>query len=247
MKRLGPAGLLAIGALVLPPLGSILLFAYIETIGAWLRGHESEGPIIYAAGFAVMAGLALLPTYASAILGGWAFGFAVGFPAALAGFAGGSLIGYGICRLGSGDRVERLIAERPAWQAVRDALVGSGLWRTLLIVTLVRVPPNSPFALTNLVLASVKVHWLPYTLGTLVGMAPRTGIVLWLAVQIREKIIAQGGGGTAGEVAKQGPPTWFIIAGAVVAIAVLVVIGKIASAAVKRVTAGAKAPPVIAP
>ncbi len=228
IKRMGPASVLAVGAMILPPLGSAVLFVYMNSVGTWLRGHDELGVAIYVAGFIVLSGLALLPTYATAILGGWAFGFALGFPAALVGFLGGALLAYAICRVVTGNRVQAIIEEKATWRAVRDALVGSGFWRTLLIVTLVRVPPNSPFAVTNLVMASVKVKLLPFVLGTLIGMAPRTGLVLYLAVQLRNMLAA--------EAADARPPWWFITAGIVLTLIVLVVLGKIGQAAVKRVT-----------
>src|SRR5262245_16966385 len=146
LQRLGPASFLGAAALFLPPLGSLLLFANINTIGEWLRGHEAAGVALYIAGFALLAGLALLPTYASAILGGWAFGFPIGFPAAMAGFVGGAVIGYGVARPTASERVLALIAEKPKWKAVRDTLLGGRALKTLGIVTLLRLPPNSPFA-----------------------------------------------------------------------------------------------------
>jgi len=175
LTRLGPAAVLGFIAATLPPLGSIALFYYMNDLGAWLRGHGTQGLVYYALGFGLFAGLALLPTYASAALGGWAFGFANGFPAAMSGFVLGSLIGYAIARPTASSRVESLINEKPKWKTVRDSLVGSGFWRTLMIVTLVRVPPNSPFAVTNLVLASVRVPVVPYALGDIAGHGPADG------------------------------------------------------------------------
>ncbi|MDX2147914.1 MAG: VTT domain-containing protein [Planctomycetota bacterium] len=233
VRSLGPAAILGAGALLLPPLGSLVLFYYIDSVGQWLRGHGVEGVALYAAAFAVLAGLALLPTYASAILGGWAFGFAKGFPAALLGFFGGSLIGYAIARRASAQRVDAVMKRHPKWEAVRQALVGSGFGKTLLIVTLVRLPPNSPFALTNLVLASVRTNVVAYALGTLLGMAPRTGVVLYLAAQWRSL--------AAAEALDQKKPWWLIAVGVALAIGVLMVLGNLAQRALNRLTA---APPV---
>jgi uncharacterized membrane protein YdjX (TVP38/TMEM64 family) len=227
IKRLGPASVLAAGAAVLPPLGSIVLFTYMNTVGEWLRSHEHEGIAMYIVGFSVFAGLALLPTYASAILGGWAFGFNVGFPAALCGFLGGALIAYGVCRPTAGDRVEKIIAEKPKWKAVRDALVGGSALKTLGIVTLLRVPPNSPFALTNLVLSSVKVPLWIFLLGTLVGMAPRTAVAVFIASKLQNQL--------ASEVAEQ-RPWWIIAAGIVLSLVVLGVVGLIAQKALAKMT-----------
>lgn len=227
IKRLGPASVLAAGAAVLPPLGSIVLFTYMNTVGEWLRSHEHEGIAMYIVGFSVFAGLALLPTYASAILGGWAFGFNVGFPAALCGFLGGALIAYAVCRPTAGDRVEKIIAEKPKWKAVRDALVGGSALKTLGIVTLLRVPPNSPFALTNLVLSSVKVPLWIFLLGTLVGMAPRTAVAVFIASKLQNQL--------ASEVAEQ-RPWWIIAAGIVLSLVVLGVVGLIAQKALAKMT-----------
>ena len=229
-RRLGPAGVLAVIAAVVPPLCSIVLFARMNTIGTWLRGHGTEGMVAYAAGFAVLAGLAILPTYASAILGGWAFGFGPGLLAALAGFAGASVIGYLIARRASGDRVTGLIDERPAWRAVRQALIGGGGLKTFGIVTLVRLPVNSPFALTNLLLASTRVGIVPYVAGTVVGMLPRTAAVVYIAAQARALM--------ADEVAGQKKPVWLLVAGGVAFVAAAVVIGVIGKRAVARVTGG---------
>lgn len=231
VKRLGPTSVLAAVAAFLPPLGSIVLFWKINAIGTWLREHSS-GVSIYITGFAIAAGLALVPTYASAILGGWAFGFNVGLPAALAGFLGGSLIGYGIARPTAGERVETLIAEHPKWKAVREALVGGSPLKTLGIVTLLRVPPNSPFAVTNLVLASVRVPLWIYSLGTLVGMAPRTAAVVFLASKLQNMAAKNA----AEEAAKQ-QPWWVFALGIAITVVVLGILGLIANHAIKRATA----------
>lgn len=228
LRRLGPAAWLAGAAAVLPAVNGFLLLAYINQVGMWLRDHGTRGVVVYSAGFMVLAGLALLPTYASAILGGWAFGFATGFPAALCGFVGGSLIGYAVARPTAAGRVESLLTEKPKWRVVRDALVGSGAWRALLIVTLVRVPPNSPFALTNLVLASVRVPLWTYLVGTAIGMAPRTAAAVYLASQVR---------GLTAEEAKDQRPGWWVPVGIGLTLAVLWIVGTMATHALRRVTA----------
>ncbi len=233
-SQLGPAVVLGVAWAILPPVGSIALFSRMNTIGDWLRGHDGAGVAMYAAGFAALAGVALLPTYATAILGGWAFGFALGFPAAMAGFLGASVVGYFIARAVALPRMEGMIASRPKWRAVRDALVGGGPLRTLGIITLVRLPPNSPFALTNLVLTSVRVPMWAYVTGTLVGMAPRTGAVVYAATQLR--------GMLAEDAAQAAKPRWTIIAGIGMSVVAMVVIGAIANRALKRFTAPGTAP-----
>jgi uncharacterized membrane protein YdjX (TVP38/TMEM64 family) len=227
-KKLGAAGVLGLVWAFLPLAGSLVLYTYLSSVGAWLRGHEEAGLFVYAGAFAVLAGLGMMPTYATAILGGWAFGFATGYPAALCGFLGASLVGYAVARRASQDRVTGLIDGKPRWKAVREALVGGSWRKTFLIVTLVRLPPNSPFALTNLVLASVRVPFSAYVLGTLVGMAPRTGLVLYIASTLRDHLVE--------DVAKAKKPWWLIAAGIGLSLVVLVVIALISKRALERVT-----------
>lgn len=241
-RRLGPAGVLGVIALSMPALLGIVLLGSLGVVGEWLKAQGASGPFIYAGAFALLAGLALLPTYAQAILGGWAFGVWVGFGAALGGFAGASLIGYLIARRVSGDRVKTLIEEKPRWAAVRRSLLGdddpenddalpvreAGFWKTTGIITLIRIPPNSPFALTNLLLASVHVPIAAYLIGTIVGMAPRTFAAVYLASQIE--------GALSTEAIR--PPWWQFALGIAIAVAVLLVIGAIANRAIRRVTGG---------
>lgn len=234
LQRIGLfTSLLTVGALALPPLSGIALIYFMPEISAYLRSHEQSGPFLYAAAFAVLAGTALLPTYAQSALGGYAFGMWIGLAGALAGFAGGALIGYFVASRASGDRVTRLIHENPKWQAVRDALIrdhdaaagGGGFWKTTGMVALLRMPPNSPFALTNLVMASVKVPLAPFVVGTVLGMLPRTAAAVW---------IGSAFGPTA--EGKFDTPLWLRITGIVASVIVLFIVMFIADRAVKKVT-----------
>lgn len=174
-RRLAP---LAIISLVLPPIGAALLFGYLSRIGPWLQGLGGEGVALYVAGFAVLGGFALLPTYAPALLGGWAFGDLVGIPAALAGFVLASGINYAWAHRLSVGHAAQVLAERPRWLAIRNALVGQSWWKTVVVVALVRVPPNSPFALGNGAMAAARVPIGAYLLGTLIGLTPRTAVAV---------------------------------------------------------------------
>lgn len=230
-RRLGPAGYLAIIAASLPAIGGFVLIGFSGNyVAPWLRQHGTYGPVIYAAGFTVLAGFALLPTYAQSLLGGWAFGLKVGLIGALAGFAGASCIAYVIARRAAGDRVIGIINEHPKWRAVYDALLGRGFWRTLGIVTLIRVPPNSPFALTNLVMAATRVPLPIYLIGTVVGMAPRTAAVVYLGTQLKDWDA-------------EGPSSkWGFAISVAVTIIVVAVIGHIANKALAKFTGPGERP-----
>lgn len=222
-RRLGPAGPLAIVAATLPAIGGFLLLGLLTRIEPHLKGWGDAGVIVYVVLFSLLAGLAILPTYAQAVLGGWVYKFPLGFPAALVGVLGGALVGYVIGLRVTGDRVLRLVAEKPKLKAVYTALLGSGFWKTLLIITLVRL--NSPFALTNYVLAATRAHVAAYVIGTVVGLAPRTAAAVFIAAGLKELSFERSG------------QRWLWIAGIVVTLVVIAIIGQIANNAVARVTA----------
>ena len=226
LKRLGPVVPLLIVVSICTLIGLIWLAGSMRPVSHWLRGQGPWIIVAYAAGYAVMAGLGLLPTHIQALLGGLVFGLWRGTFAALAGIFGAASIAYLIAQRVAGERVVRLIEEQPKWKAVYDALLGGGFWKTLLIVTLVRVPPNSPFAITNLVLAATKVRWLPYAIGTVIGIAPRTAAAVWIGSQLAELDL------------KNARQTWFFISGLVALVVVIAVIGTMAKRALDKVTAG---------
>lgn len=223
LRRLGPAGPLALVSATLPAIGGFLLLGLLTTIEPHVRALGSVGVLLYILVFAVLSGLAILPTYAQAVLGGWVYKFALGFPAALAGMLGGALLGYALGRRAAAERVLRLIDEHPKWRAVYVALLGSGFGRTLLIVTLIRL--NSPFALTNFVLAATRTNPLAYVLGTLLGLGPRTAAAVFIAAGMKQLTFERSGS------------KWLWIGGLVAVVVAVLVIGQIASHAVARVTA----------
>ena len=226
-RKLGPAGYLAVAWTTVPVVGSILLWVKMGAIGDWLRGNEGLGIGVYVAIFVFSAGFGLLPTYAQAILAGWAFGVAVGVPAAIVGVTGAAMVGYIAARVASQDRAERLIAENAKARAIKDALIGHGFWKSLGIVTLLRLPINSPFALTNLVMASAGVSKRVFLIGTAVGMAPRTALAVYLAAGVQE---------LSKDAVADAKPKWVTFAAIGSAIVVFGFIAWIANRAVQKVT-----------
>lgn len=233
LERLGPAAWLGAVAAFMPLVMGFALIAYMPTIAEWLRSHGSGGVWVYAGGFALLAGLALMPTYAQSALGGYAFGVWAGVGAAMAGFFGGAAIGYFIARKASGDRVDRVVRENTKWQAVRRALLGEGrgFWKTTWMVALLRCPPNSPFAITNLVMASVKVPWGSFLVGTVVGMLPRTAVAVWIG-----HLVAERSQQFTKDAVKEAMPAWAFWGGIALGVVVLGVVMLIAQRAIERVT-----------
>lgn len=178
-RRIGAVGPLATVALFVPPVSGLLLLGTLPQLGAWLRGQEQLGLAIYLAAFTLLGGLALLPTYAQSVLGGWAFGFAAGWAATIAGFVGAALVSYAITRRLSGDRIERLLAERQRWHAVYRQLMHTSAWRSVGLITLLRLPPSAPFAASNVAMGALGVPKGPFALGTALGLAPRAGVAVY--------------------------------------------------------------------
>lgn len=214
---------MAVLATVAPPLSGVLLLGTLNHVGPWLRAHQEWGALLYVAGFAVFGGLALLPTHAPSVLAGWAFGVAAGVPLALGGFLGASLLGYALARRISGDRLAALLAQHSTWSAVYDALVRSGFWKGVLIVFLLRLPPNSPFAASNLAMAGLRVPFVPYGLGTLLGLAPKTSAM-----------VVAGAGLSVLDLSNRTQTGWFA-AGLALTFVALGTLGVLSRAALRRV------------
>lgn len=231
----GRAGPAAVVAAILPALGGFVLLGSIPVLAPRLRDLGTAGLLIYVAVFAVTSGLAILPTFAQAALGGYAFGMALGLPGALVGFLGGSLVGYAVARRVTGDDAIRGVQRHPKWNVVVRSFFpdtegdGShrGFWRTLGIIALIRFPPNSPFAVTNLVLASVRADIVPFALGTLVGMLPRTAVVAYLGTLVEGELTKDNSLASA-------RPGWYLPVGIGVSLAVLMILARLGDLAIKR-------------
>lgn len=221
-KRLGPAAWLGVIWTIFPGVMGILLLTNMDYATETLDRLEFPLDIaLYVGIFIITAGLGLLPTYSQAILAGFAFQVAWGFPAALLGFGGASIIGYFIAERVARKKVEAEIHHHPKAEIVRDAFIRHGYARALLILTLLRVPPNSPFALMNYVMSVSGVKLVPFLIATIVGMAPRTFVAVWIGAQVD----------SWDEIEK---PKWLVIGGIVLAIAILVALGKLANKAIEQ-------------
>lgn len=185
-RRLGAAGLVAIVLSFWPPLGGFLLLVTLTTFAPWLREHAALGLLVYFSLTVLLVGFSFLPTFACAIFAGWAFGFTVGCAIALAALTAASLVAYALGRWIARDRVLEVVAEKPTWRAIHRALLGENSRRTLLVIALLRLPPYSPFAIVNFVLAAARVPLWDYTLGTFLGLVPRTAAAAFAAAGLEQ-------------------------------------------------------------
>lgn len=211
----------------LPALFSVGLFASLGPVSDWLRSHGGAGLALAALGFAVTAGLGLMPTYAQAVLMGWVFGMAAGLGVSVVGYVGGAVLGWTVCRAVARDEVRALIDAEPRWRVVRSALVDASLARTVGLVALLRFPPTSPFAFTNMLLAATGVRFGPMIAGSLLGMLPRTAVAAWFGAQGA----ATGAQDLKDLMQRQGLPA--VIVGVVLIVAVLAVMQHVGKRALR--------------
>ena len=230
IRRLGPAAILGVAWSTLPSFAGVLLVLNMEPIRLALIGDGGStlqlmmGVGIYIAAFVVLAGLGCLPTVSQAILAGYAFGLPLGFAAALIGFGGASLVGYELVQRVARKRVEHELHHSPKAMMIRDALLNASTGRALLIVSLLRSSPTAPFALTNLLLGCLGVNRWVFFFGTLIGMTPRT----LAAVLIGLTFTGWNGGFDK--------PWWVVALGIASLVVLLIVIARVSSKALERVS-----------
>ncbi len=215
LRRLGLLAPMALLVLALPIAGGVMVMWQQEAIHGGITGYGAAAPVLFILAAAVLGGLSLLPTHGLSFIGGLVFGFTPGVVVTMAGIICGAAMGFAIKRRLSQRRVMGLIGERPESAAVHAALVGGRFWRAAVVVTLVRLSPAAPFAMTNLVMAATGVRWAPFMLGTAAGMLPRCAAVVYVG-----SLVAQ-----FGPAAEQTQPTWSIVLSIVATIVAVILIG----------------------
>ena len=233
-RRLIASSVLGALWVTLPPLAGFWILFELADIAAFLRTDPVWGFWGYVAVFAITAGLGFLPTYSQAFLGGWVFGMQWGLIGAIMGFTGGAAIGYMIARMVTGDSVDQWLDANPKRKAIRDTLARGSFKHSFLIVTLIRLPPSSPFALTTFALAATRVPFWLAMVATPIGMLPRTAIVCLLAATA-----AESGESDLVGVFKNSP-SWTFWSGLVVSGLVIAAIGHYAKQALDKLTVAAE-------
>jgi uncharacterized membrane protein YdjX (TVP38/TMEM64 family) len=229
-RRLVASGILGILWISLPPLAGLYILYDLQDIAAFLQRDLSHGFWAYVAVFAISAGLGLLPTYSQSFLGGWVFGLQWGLLGAIMGFTGGAAIGYLFARVVTGDSVDQWIDRHPRGRAIRDSFARGSTVRTFLIVILLRLPPNSPFAMTNYALSATRVPFWLAMAATPLGMLPRTAIVCFLA----SAAVAAGSKNIAD--AFENTPWWTLVFSIASSIAAIAIMGQLANKALMKLT-----------
>jgi uncharacterized membrane protein YdjX (TVP38/TMEM64 family) len=224
LKELGNLTPIALITTFLPILGSTVLLVFGIQLGSWLKENWEVGMPLYLLGVLVFCGLALLPTNVIGLIGGWAFGFEAGIAILITGVVGAAFISFLIHRRIVGDKLPEVFKKHPKAQAIYEALLEQNLWRTTLIVFLLRVSVIMPFAFTNFLMASARVPLGSYITGTFFGMLPRSSAVVFVGAGLSELSFDNS------------QDTWLIIGGIAATIITVIVIGSISNRALERLT-----------
>ena len=212
-------------AAALPLVGVAVIGWYGREIAAWFERAEAwQATLAVLAAGTLLCGLALLPTHALSLAAGYALGGWLGPLVAWVTVVAASFVGYGFGRVVGGRGFAENLKHRERLGRVYEAIVTASPRRTVGLIALLRLSPLAPFAATNVALATLGVRPLPYVLGAAIGLLPRVAVVAWL-------------GAGMGTLDWQSPGTpWLLVAGGVATVLALVLIGRVATAALGRPT-----------
>lgn len=141
---------------------------WIEQLGPW-------APLAFCVMY-VVATAGLLPGTVLTLAAGAQWGPVEGLFYAVVGSNLGANLAFGIGRFVARGWVMRLVAGRPRFAAVEEAVAAQG-WK---IVALLRLSPVFPFNVLNYALSLTRIRWSEYALASLAGMLPGTAMVVYL-------------------------------------------------------------------
>ena len=179
LRELGKLTPIALVTTVLPIIGGSVLLMVAYPLAYWLRDNWQIGAFLFFLGVIFFCGLSILATNIVGLISGWAFGFELGITVLIAAVASAATLSFLIHSRIAGDTLPHVFENHPKAQIVYQALLGQSLWRTTLVIFLLRLSPAMPFALTNFLMASARVPLKSFVAGTFGGMLPRsTAVVL---------------------------------------------------------------------
>jgi len=193
---------------------------FLARLVTWLRETTAElgwlGPFFFGL-FYALAVVLFVPGSALTIAGGVTFGLALGTLTVFVGANIGAALAFLIARYVLRDRVEKLLANRPALRAIDRAVETQG-WR---IVFLTRLSPVFPFSAQNYFYGLTGVTFTQYVAASLVGMFPGTLLYVYIGAAGAEVAEASGGAASWGQTA-------LLVAGLVATAAVVVLVTRVA-------------------
>lgn len=208
---------------------------FLARLVTWLRETTAElgwlGPFFFGL-FYALAVVLFVPGSALTIAGGVTFGLALGTLTVFVGANIGAALAFLIARYVLRDRVEKLLANRPALRAIDRAVETQG-WR---IVFLTRLSPVFPFSAQNYFYGLTGVTFTQYVAASLVGMFPGTLLYVYIGAAGAEVAEASGGAASWGQTA-------LLVAGLVATAAVVVLVTRVARRELQKALAEVEGTP----
>jgi uncharacterized membrane protein YdjX (TVP38/TMEM64 family) len=184
---------LASAALGLPAIGTVVLLTAIHPIAYGFQSAGLWGAVGFYALFSILCGTALIPTWVAAVIAGWAFGPVVGVSVALLASLTAATLAFSLSRRVAGTSVSTLLDEQPKLRGLYQTLLRRD-WRvTFLLVTLLRLPPNTGFAFMSVLLAAARAPFIPFIAGTAAGLLPRTIAICYVSAQTATLDLSRSG------------------------------------------------------
>ncbi len=193
IRELGLLGPIAAFMVIGPAVGAVVLAA---TASYWVQPFLELGfekVLLFLLGTVLLAGFSLIPTHASSLLGGMAFGTLGGIAMALLGTAGAALLGFLVLRNFCRERALAALSQRPRLEAIHKTLGEGHPARGAFLLAMIRLSPAMPFAATNLLMSTTGMGIGSFLTGSLLGMAPRVIAVAWLGSTMQELDLSQAG------------------------------------------------------
>ena len=179
-RNSGRTGIVAMLSLVFPLIGAGLLVGFLQDLTA-LREYAGDpkfiGCFILAA--TILVGTSLIPTHILALTGGWLFGFKLGLFYSFSGISLAAITGFFISRWLCCEKLSIHLEQFERFQVTLNHLKKKPLGTLWGLISLIRLSPVIPFAMTNVMLASLKIPFHSFFAGTLLGMLPRTALMVF--------------------------------------------------------------------
>ena len=221
LSDLGPAAPLFVLAVVGPLAGVVVLAATSAQWVPWF-GHDVGSVFAYWLLGAALAAFCLLPSHATSLVAGYLFGGVLGSLLAWLVILLAATVGFAMWHRLCGSRALAAIKRSPRAERVHRALLGRGYWRTTWLIALLRLSPVLPFAATNLLMAAFGVRAAAFLTATVIGITPRAVAAAVVGSELSELDWRAGGN------------LWTTLMAIAATLVAVVVVGRIARAALRR-------------
>lgn len=170
----------AILLLFMPSVLSIYWLYLLQTHQDLWQPYFWESAILFHVVSIFTMAFGLMPTSVVALLSGYFFRW-YGLPMLLLCYPISALLGLSFSRK-LYNYLQPQFWTTPSQQALRQRIEA----RQLEMLFYMRLSPALPFAFSNFLLSALHLHFLPFLVGTMLGMLPRTLLLFYTGMQAKE-------------------------------------------------------------